>query len=261
MGLSVEKIALRRTGLGGSDANTIAEGDPVKLNKLWQVKRGEIEPDNLDDILAVQMGTFTEQLNADWFTRQTGRVITHRSDHRISLEYPWMQLNLDGLTDDGKTYWEAKHLSAFTKEEEALERYLPQLTHAMIVLEIDQAVLSCFFGNGKWVAQDVKLDPIYANQLIETERAFWDCVKDGQLPAAIHVPAPIEPIKRVDFTGNNEWGNHAGIWLSNRGYAREFEASVKALKALVEPDVIEAFGSGIKISRSKAGALSIKEMK
>jgi predicted phage-related endonuclease len=261
MGLSAEQIALRRTGLGGSDANIIAKGDPEELNKLWQVKRGEIEPDDLSNILAVIMGTFSEPLNAEWFTKQTGREITHRNDHRISLEYPWMQLNLDGLTDDGKTYWEAKHLSAFTKEEEALERYLPQLTHAMIVLEIDQAVLSCFFGNGKWVAQDVKLDPIYAAQLIEREREFWECVKNNQLPAAIPIHAPIEPIKRVDFTGNNEWGNHAGIWLSNRGYAREFEASVKALKALVEPDVIEAFGSGIKISRSKAGALSIKEMK
>ena len=145
MGLSPEQIALRKTGLGGSDANIIAKGISEELNKLFGVKRGEIEPDNLDDILAVQMGTYTEQFNADWFTRQTNRAITHRNDHRISLEYPWMQLNLDGLTDDGKTYWEAKHLNAFTKEEEALERYLPQLTHAMIVLEIDQAVLSCFF--------------------------------------------------------------------------------------------------------------------
>lgn len=261
MGLSQEKIELRKTGLGGSDANIIAKGVPEELNKLWQIKRGEIEPDNLDDILAVQMGTFTEPFNAEWFTRQTGRIVTHRNDHRISLEYPWMQLNLDGLTDYGQTYWEAKHLSAFTKEEEALDRYLPQLTHAMIVLEINQAVLSCFFGNGKWVSQDVKLDPIYAAQLIETERAFWDCVRDGQLPAAIPVAAPIEPIKRVDFTGNNEWGNHASIWLSNKGYAREFEASAKSLKSMIEPDVIEAFGSGIKISRSKAGALSIKEMK
>jgi predicted phage-related endonuclease len=69
-----EQKALRKDALGGSDANTIMGGDEKKLLRLWREKRGEAEPEDLSDILAVQMGSFTEPFNV-------GLV---REEHRLS---------------------------------------------------------------------------------------------------------------------------------------------------------------------------------
>jgi hypothetical protein len=72
LGLSAEQLALRKDALGGSDANVIMGGDEKKLLRLWREKRGEAEPEDLSDILAVQMGSFTEPLNVAWFEKNTG---------------------------------------------------------------------------------------------------------------------------------------------------------------------------------------------
>lgn len=92
--------AARRLGIGGSDATTIMGGDEEKLLRLWKEKRGEIEPENLDDVLPVQMGVWTEQLNVFWFQKQTGKLVISRGDTRVSEEHPWMRCNLDGEVDE-----------------------------------------------------------------------------------------------------------------------------------------------------------------
>jgi predicted phage-related endonuclease len=67
-----EWLANRQTGIGGSDAPKIMTGDDAALLDLWKQKRGEVEGDDLSDILPVQMGTWTEPLNRYWFEKQTG---------------------------------------------------------------------------------------------------------------------------------------------------------------------------------------------
>ena len=92
--------AARRLGIGGSDANIIMGGDEDKILRLWREKRGEVEPENLDDVLPVQMGVFTEPFNAAWFERTTGKRVISRGDTRVSEEHPWMRCNLDGEVVD-----------------------------------------------------------------------------------------------------------------------------------------------------------------
>lgn len=160
-----------------------------------------------------------------------------------------------------RAIFEAKHVSAFQTEEAILERYYPQLQHCMRVCELQKAYLSVFFGTMKWKLFEVDADPIYQGQMIAAERNFWECVKNGTPPVVVQVKAPVEAIRKVDMTGNNSWANNAAIWSTNLTYAKSFEASVKAIKELVEPDVQEAFGHGIKASRSKSGAITIRKEK
>src|SRR5438128_8213763 len=62
----------RRAFIGGSDARIIMGKDEAALKRLWQEKRGEIEPEDLSGDLIVQLGLVTEQLNRLWFERNTG---------------------------------------------------------------------------------------------------------------------------------------------------------------------------------------------
>lgn len=253
--------AARRLGIGGSDSNVILGDDEERLIRLWQEKTGQVEPEDLSGVLPVQMGVATEPFNRAWFTKQTGRVVERHGDTVVSSEHPFMRANLDGVTDAGKTYFEAKHLNAFTKEDDALRKYMPQLTHCMLVCGIERAVLSMFLGTQKYVAIDVELDPLYATHVIAAERAFWACVETKTPPAVVNVAAPVEAIRKVDMTGNNLWASAAHVWKSNKGYAKAFDDAAKAIKNEVEADVIEAFGHGVVVKRNKAGSLSIGEAK
>lgn len=265
LGLTKDQIAFRKNAIGGSDANKIMSGDSDKILRLWQEKRGEVEPEDLSGVLPVQMGSFTEPLNAFWFEKQTGLTVVCRGEERLSFEYPWMSATLDGMTFDGGnvlTVWEAKHVSAFAKEAEIVARYMPQLHHNMIVTGADKAVLSVFYGTLKWVAHWVDFDPIYAESLLAAEEDFWDCVKAGRQPVAGPVvAAPVAPDKMrvVDMAGKNSWASFAADWLANKAGAAKFEKSVKELKELIEPDVREASGHGIVAVRNAAGSISIKK--
>ena len=54
----------RRTGIGGSDATRLYEGD---WYQLWSEKVGETLPADLSDVLPVQLGIHTEPFNILWF--------------------------------------------------------------------------------------------------------------------------------------------------------------------------------------------------
>jgi predicted phage-related endonuclease len=160
-----------------------------------------------------------------------------------------------------RAVFEAKHTNAWADDAEIVQKYYPQLQHNMIVTGCDKAYLSVFFGNSKWQCFEIEADSDYQEKLIEAERDFWDCVQTGRAPVVINVPVPVEAVRKVDFTGNNEWASHADTWLKNKGYAKAFDESVKAIKSLIDADVQLAFGHGIKASRSKSGAITIRAEK
>jgi predicted phage-related endonuclease len=259
IGLTGAQVAFRSRLIGGSDANVIMGEDAGRLFRLWQEKRGDVAPEDLSNVLPVQMGAWTEPLNRRWFIKTTGRAITAIGDERISLDHPIMGCTLDGLTDDGATIFEAKHVNAFAKEDEVLLRYYPQLTHNMIVCGVNRATLSVFIGTLKHVVMDVEFDADYAAALIAAEERFWACVETGAPPCATpDVKIKIPAIRRADMRASNAWALAAHEYLDTCSAAKRNAASAKALKELVEPDVIEAFGWGVRAVRNKAGAISLK---
>src|ERR1700681_4768381 len=65
----------RRSFIGGSDARIIMGDDENALFRLWQEKRGEVEPEDLSGNLIVQLGLVTEPLNRHWYERNSGQAI------------------------------------------------------------------------------------------------------------------------------------------------------------------------------------------
>ena len=61
--LQYESKSNRQHFIGGSDARVIMGGDETALIRLWQEKRGEVEPADLSGELIVQLGLATEELN------------------------------------------------------------------------------------------------------------------------------------------------------------------------------------------------------
>jgi predicted phage-related endonuclease len=263
LGLSAEAKAARRHSIGGSDANIIMSGDADKLIRLWRENRGEAEPEDLSDNLAVVMGSFTEPLNVAWFEKQTGYNVTRRGEvvKYDNAGLP-MSATLDGwvadpVGQDVNAIFEAKHCGVRNTDAELFERYVPQLTHNCIVAGEARAFLSCFKGNGDWMMMEYALDDDYAAALIEAERAFWACVQSGEPPAPLPPPPAPKPVgvKEYDLTGSNAWASLCADYLETILPAQRHELAKKGLKELVPADASKCFGHGVIINRDKRGAL------
>lgn len=259
-------FANRLTGIGGSDANILMSGDQQKIRELWEEKCGFREREDLEWVLPVQLGSVTEELNVRFFERATGLPVSHRNEEFRHARNAFMRCETDGTvpisTDGDRAIVECKHVNQFAKMDEVVAKYTAQATHNMLCVGVGRAYFSVFIGTMKHEWQEVTLDDAYAMSLLSAEEKFWAAVQSKTPPNAIAAPpAPVVPVRRVDMTGSNEWGSAAAVWLANKVSAKKFTAAVDDIKALVEGDVVEAYGFGISAKRNKAGSITISEKK
>jgi putative phage-type endonuclease len=262
LGLTPEQHAQRRLGIGASDAKTIMAGTAEEQLKLLKLKRGEIEPEDLSHILPVCMGVVTEELNRHWFEQVTGFWLENAGKVIVSETYTWMRCSLDGWVLKLECPLECKHMNAFADMAAAVKIYQPQLQHQMIVCDTDKAVLSVFFGTLKHDWLVVPRDEAYCQQLIDREALFWHWVESGETPMELlPIAAPVLPsqYRTVDFTGNNAYAMHAGIFIETESAAKNHESAKKGIKELMDPDVGTAHGYGVIAKRSKTGAITIRK--
>jgi predicted phage-related endonuclease len=259
--LSSDHLDFRTAGLGGSDANIILSGDSERLLRLWREKRGEEAPEDLSTKLPVMLGCWTEAFNRQWYEKCADHVVSSVGETAVCHEHPWRRCTLDGFVQSLAAVWEAKHTSAFSKPEEILARYMPQLQHNMAVTKTERAILSVIFGNHKWEVFEVAADWLYQEDLFIAEARFWDAVRLGETPFAAPVPPPPKPIgvREICLEGNNAWASAAIDWLAHREAAKAHATATATIKGLIEHNVSRAFGHGIEGKRSKSGAITVQE--
>jgi predicted phage-related endonuclease len=250
----------RRAFIGGSDARIIMGSDETALHRLWREKRGEAEPEDLSGNLIVQLGCVTEDLNRQWYERNTGQVVT---DVQKRVRHPvvrYLAATLDGRVQETGAVFEAKFMLPWSfSEEAAAEKYMPQLQHNMWVTNAKASVLSIITGGGKWVEIALSADPLYQHLLLTAEKKFWRCVETGEPPRLFGIEPPrprIEAVRIVDMSSSNAWAEFANLFRSTRGAHLEHEKSKSELKNLMPEDAKEAIGHGIRAKRSKSGAIS-----
>jgi predicted phage-related endonuclease len=250
----------RRHSIGGSDARIIMGKDEKALTRLWKEKRGEVERTDLSDVLIVQMGLVTEDLNRRWYERYSGFHVADVQRRAIHKSIPWMAATLDGLVKETGAVFEAKFMLPWAfSEEAAAEKHMAQLQHNMLVANTNRSVLSIINGGGKWVELSIEADPIYQTILIAAEKAFWRAVKTGEPPMLFDCEPPkprIEAVRVVDMSASNSWAEFAELFRDSHKAHDEHERAKSELKALMPEDAKEAMGHGIRAKRSKSGAVS-----
>lgn len=249
--------AERRTCIGGSDANRIMKGE---MHQLWLEKTGRVEPKNLDDILAVVMGIITEPFNRFWFEKTTGLVVEPPC-RIVHPDYPFIAANLDGICQG--FVWEAKQTGEWVKDEQILQWYYPQVQHQiMCKKDTDKGIMSVFFGNRRHQPFTIDSDIPYQQQLLDREMELWRCIETDTPPEGFTptVEVSFSDMREVDMSESNSWASLAHAWKDNKKPAKEFANAADELKALVPSDACLAYGHGVKVSRSKSGSLTIKEM-
>jgi predicted phage-related endonuclease len=252
----------RRAFIGGSDARIIMGQDEAALQRLWREKRGEADPADLADHLLVQLGLATEQLNREWYERNTGHRISQVQHHVRHATISWMAATLDGIVDGREAVFESKFMLPWAfSEEAAAAKYAAQLQHNMWVTHLRTSVLSIITGGGKWVEIEMPLDPLYVALLVSAEKKFWRCVQTGEPPHLVHAEPPrasIAAVRVVNMSGSNAWAEFAAMFRSTRSAFLRHEQSKTELKALIPEDAKEANGHGVRGRRSKSGAVTFE---
>jgi predicted phage-related endonuclease len=252
----------RRFFVGGSDARIIMGDDQAALLRLWQEKRGEVEPEDLSDNLIVQLGTVTELLNRRWYEKNSGQLVTEVQRRVFHKVHQWMAATLDGRIAETGAVFEAKFMLPWSfSEEAAAEKHMAQLQHNMWVTAARASVLSIITGGGKWVEMIIPADPLYQHLLLTAERKFWRCVQTGEPPHLFGIEPPkprVEAVRTVDMSASNTWAEFAGLYRLTRPAALDHDRAKTELKALVPEDAREASGHGVRAKRSKSGAISFE---
>ncbi len=267
--LTEEQLAERRKGIGASEAAYIMSG---KWYDLWLDKTGQkaIKIPLSDWQIAVRHAM--EPIILDHYELMAASKVTHRGEAIISQNHPILRCTLDGFCEKSKRPIDAKCLDQWTgfrdrqsPQDWCVEHYAPQMQHQMLCCGAAAAALHVTVNMAEPFPLDFERDDFWLEEYIAKCEEFWGYVTRREpppdAPPLAAPPTAVTDMRSVDMEGNNAWSSKAFDWLTNKDAAKVFEAAAKDLKAMIEPDVREAKGHGIIITRSKAGSLSIKETK
>ena len=288
LGLFPEALEQRRRSVQAGDAAKIMAGE---WRQVWREKMGLAAGDDLSDVLAVQMGSFTEPFNLAWCEKQTGRKVDyytdnhlaecqwtaltgrpkHRPELQVSKRYPWMACNLDGMTTTARgerCVIDAKHVGR--SDDPMIVRYTAAGTHQATVMGCDWWALSVFVGNSKWELIEQEVDPLYQAELIAATREFWGYVERGEepedrtAPGLPPKPAPKLRIVQLDDEFRDAWPNWAGDMLPEIRRFAETDGAAKIngmardrIKKLLPDDVGTLTRGLFRLNRTKAGAITM----
>lgn len=272
--LSTKSLEERQSKIGGSEICVLAGGDEERQDKLYALKAGHIQPDDLSTVWAVVSGCATEDLNLAWFEYKNQVEVINQQMVLTSKKYDFMRCTLDGSINNYKNRQaviDAKFTLGYKKADEEytdviprlIKYYTPQLHWNAYLLEehtnrsVPYGILSILRGGNEPSFHEVKIDKDYQLELINIAKDFMHCVKNSlpyNIPDFVEPPVPVEDKVPVDMTtvkSKLNWKRHADTWLQTYGAKQSCLEAEKALKDLVPKTASIAFGDGIKISVSK----------
>lgn len=195
-----------RSRIGGSDASAIVGMNPYRTNiELWQIKTGQLVPEDISDKPYVKYGTQAEEHLRELFRLDFPEYQVEYTENNMFLNdrFPFAHASLDGwLTDqDGRQgILEIKTtniLQSMQKEKwnhRIPDNYYIQLLHYFMVTEFDFAILKAQLKSEfnreiylqtrhyKIERSEVKEDIEF---LEDAERIFWNQVKERKRPDLI----------------------------------------------------------------------------
>lgn len=172
-----EWLALRKTGIGGSDAGTVCGLNPYgSLMKLYYDKTGSAaeEPDSE----AVRQGHDLEQYVAERFMEATGLKVRKSNFMYRSKEHPFMIADVDRLVAGEDAGLECKTASAYNadkwKDGDIPLHYAMQCFHYMAVTGKRTWYIAAVILGREFIYHKLTWDDRLIAGLVEAEKSFWE---------------------------------------------------------------------------------------
>ena len=272
----------RQGFIGGTDAIRIMNGEWAEL---YQEKVGLVEPKDLTDVFAVQLGAFTEDFNLNWWIQSHSPGYTmagteRELQHEFKFEGGYVPFkgtaDMMCVDSQNKSYIvEAKHTNAFTNMTDVIERYMPQIQFYMHLHNMhcekndwkpDGCFLSVIFGNSKWESKHIGFDPVYCANMLGKITQFWEHVikksppidRDAETPDISSIT--IDRKVKLDMNRDNEWMSDAHDYVDTLESAKKNESAKKRLMSHIPPDVYQMDCSLLSVNiTEKRRTIKVKE--
>mgnify|MGYP000191610417 FL=1 len=251
---------MKRTGfIGGSDCVKIMNGNWLEL---WQIKTGRVDPDDLSRNIAVQLGSWTEDFNLEWFEHEHDCVLSnHQHEYKLKIG----TVPAKGIIDAkwGSFIVEAKHTNPYKSMDDIIEYYMPQIQLYCYLAKADGAYFSVIFGNSKWESSHVSFDLRYFDSMWAVVSDFWGYVVRDEEPIGIQTPdisidkIEVDNMVKRDASTDNQFIDAAVTYINGYEHNRVFENAKKDLKQMVGSNEREVYCDHLTIKRDKRGSLRI----
>jgi putative phage-type endonuclease len=180
-----EWLAVRRQGIGGSDAGAVAGVSPWSNPvKVWLEKTGKLADAPASE--AMEIGAEIEDFVAGMFSKRTGKKIQRVNSVLQSPDKPFMLANLDRLVKGEDAILECKNLNASQakrfEEGGVPEHYQLQVQQYMEVTGLSKAYLAVLFGGQKFMYFEIERDNTIIQYLAKIEEDFWQYVVTNTPP-------------------------------------------------------------------------------
>ena len=179
-------LALRRQGIGGSDAGAICGLNPFSTPfSVYADKLGLTQ--EKEETEAMRIGNDLEEYVAQRFTEATGKKVKKCNFVLQHPQYPWMLADVDRLIVGENAGLECKTTSAFNKTDftkaDIPQQYYVQCVHYMAVTGAERWYLEVVvLGLGAYNFV-IERNEEEIKALIDLEREFWEN----------HILAKVEP--------------------------------------------------------------------
>jgi hypothetical protein len=257
MALTPEQRAARKGKLTASQVGILMEGDAEKIYNLWceHTEHEDYAKDDLSHVWPVQLGSFTELLSLEWYSRgkgygplvksaqidyiegqglaatkvetfeenpikKMGEIVTHP-------DFKWVAATLDAFDTHSNQgiVVECKHCGNFRKLPDIITKYTPQLHWQMFATGTREIILWVIIGANEPVPVRVEWDEFYWQTLWHRAQEFWKLVESKTPPsgkkmtAVAAITVPKTELITIDLpklaASGQAWPNWAGEMINH----------------------------------------------
>ena len=181
-----EWLAVRREGLGGSDAAASMGLSPYMSPLALYLDKTDPSPDEDKEIF--EAGRRAEPLIRQWFEDKTGLRVERYPVMLRSKQWPFMLADLDGLVTDetgNRDPFEAKNVGAYAASDWAGGPPLHvrlQSQHYLAVTGRPRIYVAALIGGNKFIWFCVDRDEELIADMVRAEERMWTMIQMRRMP-------------------------------------------------------------------------------
>jgi putative phage-type endonuclease len=177
--LTKEQLAERKNYLGASEIAAVMGISQFKTPlQVYAEKVGLIEPPDLSDIEAVEIGSDLEDYVAKKFEKKSGFKVRRDNRDFKHKQYPYIVGHLDRWILSEDALLECKTTSAWNakkwKDEEMPREYIAQINVYCGLVGKSIGYVACLIGGQKFAWKKVKFDSKLFEKQVEAAKNFWE---------------------------------------------------------------------------------------
>lgn len=180
----------RKEYIGGSDIAAVMGLSRWKTPlQLWAEKTGRVEPEDISQKEAVQLGIELEDFVAQKFERVTGMNVRRAPQNYIHPKYSFMRCQVDRLVTGTIFLLECKTCSAWKAKEwegeEIPQEYILQVMYQLMITGREIGYIAVLIGGQQFLYKEIKADKELFDKMEAAAIKFWQMVEQNQPPMAM----------------------------------------------------------------------------